>query len=88
MKNITTAFSNLSRVKLLACLSEGPKNVTELIGNCGLSQSAVSQHLAKLRDQGIVKTTREGREIIYKLKIKKAGKISKEIVILVNSLSS
>ena len=33
----------------------------------GLSQSALSQHLAKLRDEGLVATRREGQTIHYRL---------------------
>ncbi len=70
------AFANPVRIKLLTCLAKGPKNVTELIGNCGLSQSAVSQHLEKLRLAGLVSSRKEGKEVFYQLKSKKTAKIS------------
>lgn len=64
------------------CLAAKPKNVTELIGNCGLSQSAVSQHLVKLKLSGLVETRKEGKEVYYSLKSKKAAEIGKKLLIL------
>jgi DNA-binding transcriptional ArsR family regulator len=58
------AFANEQRLKLLRCLSR-PQNVTELLGHCSLTQSALSQHLKVLREAGIVTTKREGKEIVY-----------------------
>lgn len=77
---IFSIFANKTRLKLLVCLSQGEKNVTELIKNCGLSQSAVSQHLEKMRSTGIVSTRREGKEIIYSLIDPKAADISSELL--------
>ena len=65
---VLSSLSNKTRLKLLLCLSESEKNVTQLTNNCGLSQSAVSQHLEKLRSSGLVVTKREGKEIFYSLK--------------------
>ena len=56
------AFSNKVRIGLISCL-EKEKTVTELINTCNLSQSAVSQHLAKLRKANIVSTKRQGKQI-------------------------
>lgn len=61
------AFGNITRVKIIACLGEASKNVTGLIQNCDLSQSAVSQHLMLLRALGIVTVKRQGREQQYSL---------------------
>lgn len=47
-------FGSSARLKLLTCLRGKPKNVSDLIKNCGLSQSSVSQHLAKLRALNLV----------------------------------
>jgi len=64
----------------MACLAEENKNVSELIKNCGLSQSAVSQHLKKLRDWGAIICHKNGRNKIYQLKDKEIGNISKKIL--------
>jgi DNA-binding transcriptional ArsR family regulator len=74
--NILKALANPVRLQLLTCLSKGPRNVTQLISNCGLSQSAVSQHLEKLRQAGLVSSRRDGKEIFYQLTSKKTAKIS------------
>ncbi len=74
--DVYSIFGNRVRTKLLLCLSHGEKNVTELIQNCGLSQSAVSQHLGKLRTSGMVTSEKIGKEVVYSIKYKKAIDIS------------
>jgi ArsR family transcriptional regulator, virulence genes transcriptional regulator len=80
--DIYSAFGNKIRTKLVLCLAKKTKNVTELIETCGLAQSAVSQHLAKLKLSGLVETKKEGKEIYYSLKYKKAANISKLLISL------
>jgi ArsR family transcriptional regulator, virulence genes transcriptional regulator len=70
------ALSNPVRIKLLCCLSQKSKNVAELIKNCGLAQSAVSQHLIKLKKADLVKTQRRGKYIYYSLKNKKTAEVA------------
>lgn len=82
IEDILEALSNPVRLKLIKCLESKPKSVTDLIGSCGLSQSAVSQHLAKLRKNGIVTTNKEGKYIYYSL----PHQTSVEIVDLVYKL--
>lgn len=82
MPDIYAALSNPVRAKLVLCLARKPKNVTEMIRTCGLSQSAVSQHLAKLRACGIVETKREGTAVWYRLKYPRAAEISRLLVSL------
>lgn len=69
-KNLTLklrAFGSIPRLKIMICLGQGAKNVSQLIENCGLSQSAVSQHLAKLKAAGLIICDCKGRERIYSL---------------------
>ena len=73
---VINAFSNSVRLKLLCCLEKDSKNVHELIANCGLAQSAVSQHLKKLKKAGLVKTRRDGKYIYYSLSTKKTAKVA------------
>ena len=70
------AFGSIPRLKILMCLGKEPKNVSQLIGNCGLTQSAVSQHLAKLKTAGLLQCDCKGRERIYSLTDKKIAEIS------------
>ncbi|WP_229819039.1 ArsR/SmtB family transcription factor [Kordiimonas sediminis] len=60
-------LSNPSRLMILCHLNEGEQTVGALVETVDLSQSAVSQHLAKLREQGIVQSHREGQNIYYKI---------------------
>ncbi|HBY10400.1 hypothetical protein A2473_04050 [candidate division WWE3 bacterium RIFOXYC2_FULL_42_13] len=77
--DVYTAISNPVRIKLLMCLSDRPKNVAELIRTCGLSQSAVSQHLSKLKKAGILGTKKEGKYIFYKLLYPEAVEIALKV---------
>ena len=60
---------------LLCELHKGEKSVTALQQMVGLSQSAVSQHLARLRDEGLVSTRREAQTIYYTLASENAARI-------------
>ena len=61
------AMGNDHRLKILCHLSDGERTVTELCSLIGISQSALSQHLAKLRQDGLVKTRRQAQNIHYSL---------------------
>jgi len=61
------AMSNQHRLLILCQLSLGEKCVGELEQIVGLSQSALSQHLAKLRRNNLVKTRRAAQTIYYSL---------------------
>jgi DNA-binding transcriptional ArsR family regulator len=61
------ALANRHRLLILCQLSAGPRGVGELVEAVGLSQSAVSQHLARLRADGLVATRREAQAIFYSL---------------------
>lgn len=59
--------ANEQRLLLLCRLVQSECSVGELIALTGLSQSAVSQHLARLRAGGMVRTRREGTTIHYRV---------------------
>jgi ArsR family transcriptional regulator, virulence genes transcriptional regulator len=61
------AMSNERRLMILCHLMEGEQSAGELERLVGLRQSALSQHLAKLRALGLVATRREGQSIRYAL---------------------
>ena len=61
------ALANESRLLILCELLEGERCVNELERVVGLSQSALSQHLALLRRDRLVQTRREGKTICYSL---------------------
>ncbi|MCW5620829.1 MAG: helix-turn-helix transcriptional regulator [Burkholderiales bacterium] len=60
-------LANEQRLTVLCRLSGGEMSVTELGEYVPLSQSALSQHLAKLRADGIVSTRRDAQTIYYRL---------------------
>lgn len=55
------------RLLLLCKLIEGESSVGELSAHVGLAQSATSQHLARMRAEGLVATRREAQTIYYRL---------------------
>jgi ArsR family transcriptional regulator, virulence genes transcriptional regulator len=61
------ALGNEQRLLILCNLLDGPLSVGELNQRVELSQSALSQHLAVLRELGLVDTRRESQTIIYSL---------------------
>lgn len=61
------AMSNEKRLMILCYLAGGEKAVGEMEKLVGLSQSALSQHLARLRRDGLVKTRRASQTIYYSL---------------------
>jgi ArsR family transcriptional regulator len=61
------ALSNPSRLLLLCQLVDGEKSVGELESALELSQAYVSQQLARLRAEGLVAATRDGRIVRYRL---------------------
>jgi len=61
-------MSHPERLLMLCRLDEGEASVSELVTLAGLSQSSVSQHLAMLRDEGVVSIRGEAQTRYYKLK--------------------
>lgn len=55
------------RLMILCHLVPGERNVGELEELLGIRQAAVSQMLARLRDENLVKTRRDGKTIYYSL---------------------
>ena len=66
------SLANESRLMIMCVLAEGEISVGELNKRIDLSQSALSQHLAILRDQNLVRTRRESQTIHYSLTETKA----------------
>jgi len=61
------ALANERRLLILCHLGQGEACVGQLAAAVGLSQSALSQHLAKLRADGLVTTRRRAQTIFYSL---------------------
>jgi DNA-binding transcriptional ArsR family regulator len=60
---------------VLCNLANGEKSVGQLQSIIGLSQSALSQHLARLRQDGLVQTRRESQTIYYSLSSDEASRV-------------
>lgn len=65
--SLLKGLANESRLMIMCVLSEGEVSVGQLNERIKLSQSALSQHLAVLREQGLVQTRRESQTIFYRL---------------------
>jgi DNA-binding transcriptional ArsR family regulator len=61
------ALGNERRLMILCQLSGRERSVSELLPLVGLSQSALSQHLAVLREEGVVATRREAQTVWYRI---------------------
>ena len=75
------AIANRHRLMILCELSKGELSVMPIQSILGLSQSALSQHLARLREDNLVKTRRESQTIYYSLA---SENVSKTIAFLYN----
>ena len=61
------ALSHEARLMILCLLASGEKSVTEIEQMLRLRQPAVSQQLARLRNDNLVETRRDGKNIYYSL---------------------
>jgi DNA-binding transcriptional ArsR family regulator len=61
-------LANENRLLILCRLAlKGEMSVSDLADAVGLSQSALSQHLAKMREEGLVATRREATTVFYRM---------------------
>ena len=65
--DLLKVMSNEWRLMILCQLSESDRTVSELQSMLALSQSALSQHLAVLRREKVVKATKHGQSVTYSL---------------------
>ncbi|MBO21607.1 MAG: ArsR family transcriptional regulator [Rhodospirillaceae bacterium] len=66
------SLANERRLLIMCYLSEGEKSVSELEPLIGVNQSALSQHLARLRRGHLVTTRREAQTIYYSIRSSEA----------------
>ncbi len=67
MESLLNVASDFTRLKIMYVLSEGEKNVTEIVSEVGASQSLVSHQLQTLRKANLVWTRRQGTSVYYSL---------------------
>jgi ArsR family transcriptional regulator, cadmium/lead-responsive transcriptional repressor len=68
-------FSDPSRLAILELLKNGAHTVSEIVEGTGLTQSNVSNHLACLRDCGLVTAQQKGRFVSYELSDPRVGQL-------------
>jgi len=73
--NLMKLLGHPHRLMILCELKVGEKSVGELSETIGISQSLVSQHLARMRHEDVVDTRREAQVIFYSLKEGAAAQI-------------
>ncbi len=62
------SLANPNRLMILCLLCESEMRVTDILTHLDISQTALSQHLARLRTEGIVDFRREHRTLYYFIK--------------------
>ncbi|MBN2046049.1 MAG: winged helix-turn-helix transcriptional regulator [Anaerolineales bacterium] len=67
LAELFSAFSDASRLKIIAILAEGECNVGRIAEAAELSESATSHHLRGLRQLKLVRSRKVGREVYYSL---------------------
>lgn len=60
-------LANGKRQMILGQLRDGERSVGELVDATGIAQGNLSQHLAKMRAQGVLSTRREGSSVFYSI---------------------
>lgn len=76
--NVAGVLKSLShpvRLKILCQIVDQERSVNELTEFCAISQSAMSQFLARMKNEGIVESRREGQFIYYRIADKKLVKV-------------
>ena len=59
------SLANPHRLLILCALAQGERNVSTLIEETGVAPTSMSQHLAKLKDEGVVDFRRDHRTLTY-----------------------
>ncbi|OGJ87385.1 MAG: hypothetical protein A2268_14625 [Candidatus Raymondbacteria bacterium RifOxyA12_full_50_37] len=83
--DICKTFSNPKRLEIINALRDGKElSASELLKLMDISKANLSQHMAVLVQKGVVKSKREGINVLYKLsdeRITKACDIMREVLI-------
>jgi DNA-binding transcriptional ArsR family regulator len=74
-ERLLKALANRQRLMILCELHQGERSVAEINSAVPLSQSALSQHLARLREEGLVATRRQSQVIYYSIASPEAARV-------------
>ena len=72
---LMTMLSSEARLQILCRLLDGERSVGDLAVACGLSQSAMSQQLKRLKEAGLVEGRRAGQTIFYSVRGREAAAV-------------
>lgn len=64
---VLKSIANPSRLMILCALTEGEQSVSAINTRVPLSQSALSQHLGRLRTEGLVNFRKERQSVLYRI---------------------
>ena len=82
--SICQTLANPKRLEVIDRLRDGEQSVSDLAGAMKIGQANLSQHLAVMRQKGIVATRREGLNVYYRLsnpKIIKACDLMRQVLL-------
>jgi ArsR family transcriptional regulator len=65
--SVCKGLADPKRLLIINALRDGEKTVSQLCDAAGITQANASQHLAVLRDKGLVETRRSGQWVYYKV---------------------
>lgn len=65
--DLCRTMSSAPRLEIVHLLRDGPKRVSEIVEITGYPQGTISRHLAVLRNGGVLKATRQGKDIFYQI---------------------
>lgn len=61
------SIAHRDRLKILCTLVDQELSVSEIEDDVGIRQSAISQHLSLMKDEGLLKARRNGRQVLYSI---------------------
>jgi DNA-binding transcriptional ArsR family regulator len=79
-EGVARALGEPTRIRILARLLHGPATVADLVAHSGSTQPNISNHLAVLRTQGLVRGDRAGRQVRYRLATASVAQLVEAIV--------
>ncbi len=79
VSGLLKSVSHPVRLKVLCQLMEGEKSVNELTEFCGISQSAMSQFLTRMKNEGVVVSRREGQFMYYSIEDSRLFRLMKAL---------
>jgi DNA-binding transcriptional ArsR family regulator len=85
---LAKSFADENRLRILLCVTDGKKSVSQIVEELELSQSLVSHHLKELKRTLLVNVERRGPFIYYEITDKKIVNILKHMDELVTDLLS